>query len=620
MKQSIAGLCDPPVFVVRPHLAINRMCVVMAAMMGAIGIAGAAEYHVSKRGSDANPGSSAQPFLTIQKAAASMQPGDVCTVHAGTYREEVIPPRGGISEAQRITYRAAEGEQVYWKGSDQFTNWTVHGGNTYQVTIPNATFGAFNPYTVFVKEAWMGYGSGKFHRGQVFYEGEQYREQRALADVTATPKTWFVKQDKGSTVIYANFGGANPNAGLAEVTMRKSVFRPIIDGGVNYITLCGFHMSHAAPNWSPPSPKTSDQEGLITTHRGGYWIIEKNIISDSRTVGIVSGSLRGDTSKHYTKRGHHIVRGNIIRNCGQSGICGSGGNWGVSLIEGNLIEEINPLMEFGGWETAGIKIHGAADYTIKNNVIRGVYGKGNGVHHGIWIDWANQNVRITGNIIYNTAQTALYFEKNVGGHLADNNVIVGKGVKEQAHQVLLVHNLMINAGTSFAGDGRRAQYYKPHSYDKLGEWTMETGADRFYNNIYVGVGPGGKQTEQPKAAAFNVYYKGAKKAAFEGANSRVVSDFDPGFTLTSLPDGAEIAFAVDPGFPGVTTSIVTSEMLGTNFLTGVGMEYPDGTPMDVTTDLFGTTRGKNPTPGPFEKLTIGTNTFRLTVGLAYREK
>ncbi|MBM4165179.1 MAG: DUF1565 domain-containing protein, partial [Lentisphaerae bacterium] len=325
MKQSMSASCCHPAFVVRHPLADSRMRLVTAVLIGAVGLAGATEYHVSKSGSDSNSGSLSQPFLTIQKAATVMQPGDVCTVQAGTYREEVIPPRGGISESQRITYRAAEGETVYWKGSDPFTNWTMHGGNTYQVNIPNAVFGAFNPYTVFVKEAWMGYGAGRFHRGQVFYEGEQYREQRTLADVMATPGTWYVKQDKGSTVIYANFGGANPNAGLAEVTMRKSVFRPIIDGGVNYITLRGFHLSHGAPNWSPPSPKTSDQEGLITTYRGTHWIIENNIISDSRTVGIVSGSLQNNNGGTYDTRGHHIVRGNIIRNCGQSGICGRTG-------------------------------------------------------------------------------------------------------------------------------------------------------------------------------------------------------------------------------------------------------------------------------------------------------
>jgi hypothetical protein len=181
--------------------------------------------------------------------------------------------------------------------------------------------------------------------------------------------------------------------------------------------------------------------------------------------------------------------------------------------------------------------------------------------------------------------------------------------------------LLVNGGTGGSSDGRQAAYYKPHTYDKIGDWFMYRGAERFFSNIYVGGGFGGKQkqTEHPNAADFNVYYKDAKKSSFEGAHSRVVSDFDPGFTLKSLPDGAEITFAVDAGFPGVTAPIVTSSMLGTNFLTGVGMEHPDGTPMDVTTDLFGATRGKNPTPGPFENLKIGTNTFKLTVGLAYRE-
>jgi len=596
-----------------------RICLILAAVAHAIGFAGATEYHVSRSGLDSHPGSSSQPFLTIQKAATVMQAGDVCTVQAGTYREEVIPPRGGSAEAQRITYRAAEGEKVLWKGSDPFTNWTVHSGNTYQVSISNTVFGSFNPYAVCVTAPRVTYGNNKFHRGQVFYEGEQYREQFALADVTATSKTWYVKQDNGSTVIYANFGGADPNAGLAEVTMRMSVFRPIVDGGVNYITLRGFHIAHGAPNGSPPCPTVTDQQGLITTYRGGHWIIENNVISDSRTVGIVSGSLLNDWKRNYATMGHHIVRGNIIRNCGQAGICGWGG-WGVSLIEGNLIEEINPLMEFGGYETAGIKIHASSDFTIRNNVIRGVYSGGNGNHHGIWLDWANQNLRVTGNIIYNTAQSALYLEKGVGGNLVDNNVFVARGVEVQSHQVLLAHNLMIGGHFFMHVDGRNAQYSKPHTYDEIDRWTMETGANRFFGNIFVGFSPPKKtKTEHPDRADFNVYYKDAKKPSFEGAQSRVVSAFDPGFTLKSLPDGAEITFAVDAGFPGVPTSIITSEMLGTNFLTGAGMENPDGTPMDVTTDFLGTTRGKNPTPGPFETLKSGTNTFTLRVGPGYKE-
>ena len=68
-------------------------------------------YHVSKTGSDLNPGTESQPFLTISKAAYVAKPGDVITVHEGVYREWVSPKRGG-TKAQPIVYQAAPGEKV----------------------------------------------------------------------------------------------------------------------------------------------------------------------------------------------------------------------------------------------------------------------------------------------------------------------------------------------------------------------------------------------------------------------------------------------------------------------------------------------------------------------------
>ena len=44
-------------------------------------------YHVSKTGSDRNPGTEAAPFLTIQRAADAAQAGDRVVVHGGVYRE-----------------------------------------------------------------------------------------------------------------------------------------------------------------------------------------------------------------------------------------------------------------------------------------------------------------------------------------------------------------------------------------------------------------------------------------------------------------------------------------------------------------------------------------------------
>src|SRR5690349_19890427 len=77
----------------------------------------AADYHVATDGDDGNPGSADEPWKTVQKAADTMNPGDSVTVHAGTYREWIDPPRGGTSNDARITYQAAEGEDVYLKGS-----------------------------------------------------------------------------------------------------------------------------------------------------------------------------------------------------------------------------------------------------------------------------------------------------------------------------------------------------------------------------------------------------------------------------------------------------------------------------------------------------------------------
>jgi hypothetical protein len=95
------------------------------------------EYFVSVSGNNTNPGSREQPFLTIQMAADVMQPGDVCIVRAGTYREWVKPARGGNSELNRIVYKAAPGEEVIIKGSEIVSNWKKQEGNVWMAEIPD---------------------------------------------------------------------------------------------------------------------------------------------------------------------------------------------------------------------------------------------------------------------------------------------------------------------------------------------------------------------------------------------------------------------------------------------------------------------------------------------------
>jgi alpha-N-arabinofuranosidase len=53
------------------------------------GHSAAREFHVSVHGDDNDDGSLLRPYETISAAARVAQPGDVITVHEGTYRERV---------------------------------------------------------------------------------------------------------------------------------------------------------------------------------------------------------------------------------------------------------------------------------------------------------------------------------------------------------------------------------------------------------------------------------------------------------------------------------------------------------------------------------------------------
>jgi hypothetical protein len=67
---------------------------------------GAGNYFVATNGVDSNPGSEAQPWKTIAKAAGAMAPGDTVTVLAGSYAaERVAVTKSGTAESP-ITYQA----------------------------------------------------------------------------------------------------------------------------------------------------------------------------------------------------------------------------------------------------------------------------------------------------------------------------------------------------------------------------------------------------------------------------------------------------------------------------------------------------------------------------------
>jgi hypothetical protein len=558
------------------------------------------EIHVSKSGTRSSAGSQQNPYLTINQAASVARPGDTVTVHAGTYREWVKPVRGGDSEEKRITYRSAPGDKVLIKGSERITTWKEQDSGTWEVVLPNSFFDNYNPYSHRLSGGWLNYGQWH-HRGDVYLNGDALYEKKRTQEVKLNSNSWHCRVDKQMTIIMANFGKADPNKEMAEINVRESIFMPL-KTGLKYITLDGFHLEHAAPNWAPPVIEL--QTGAVGPRMGKHWIIENCTISNSRCVGIILGHAPGIDYTDIDAFGDHIIRNNIIRRCGQAGIAGQKGST-RSLISGNLIEDTNYRREFGGWETAAIKFHNSVDTVIENNLIRGVYHQRQGAF-GIWIDFGNQGTRITRNIICDTQAAAVFLEMNHGPTLVDNNILIGRDVRSNSEATVFAHNLFVDCGYRFHPDLKRhSKYYGPHTTKMAGHKSGTAQDDKWFNNVFIRKGLDGVKKAPGLASDYNVFLEGAKKTSFGDQHSSVYP-FVTKLNRKDTPTGIIVSFSIMGIHVPVKSPWVAVSLVGVFPTVGQTIEDRYGNPLKVDTDFYGKKRDL-PMAGPLADIEVGSN-------------
>lgn len=465
----------------------------------------AREIHVSKSGSDFNDGSAENPYLTISKAARTAVSGDEVIVHGGIYREWVSPEHGGINRNERIVYTVAPGEDVVIKGSEEWKDWKK-SGKLWKAVISNRFFGDFNPFATNYHGDWLR-GGHQYHLGEVYLDETALQEVTEKDALDTQEMSWLVECDDQNTVIYANFGSADPRKSFVEINVRPSCFFPR-QTGMNFITVKGFRMMQAAPQWAPP---TGEQQGLLGPNWSKGWIIEDCEISESKNVGISLGSIKANGNNRWTdeegkpgynKRGFnrqietvfralqsgwsgefvgsHQVIGNKIWNCGQSGIVGHLGGIN-SVFRHNEIFNTNVCSRVGihGAETAGIKLHAAIDAIIEDNVI-------STSAMGLWLDWQSQGVQVRRNLFFDNRQQDILVEVSHGPTFIHNNLLLSNvGIKLVSQGVAVFNNLiagLINVGTT----ERYTPYHYAHATAVKGLFTNYGGDCRFYNNIFLG--------------------------------------------------------------------------------------------------------------------------------------
>jgi len=577
------------------------------------------EFHVSPTGNDTNDGSKPAPLKTIQAAADKAQPGDVITVHAGTYRERITPPRGGSADGNRITYQAAEGELVRIKGSEVIKGWEHLQDDTWKVVVPNAFFGEFNPYRDLINGDWFSPLGREHHTGAVYLNGHWLTEAPVIDSLmkpAGKNPFWFGVADtlkEGSTTLWAQFAGMDPNQQEVEINVRQTVFYPKLTG-INYLTIKGFTLEQAATPWAPP---TAEQIGLIGTNWSKCWVIENNIVRYSICVGIALGkhgdqwdNTSANSAEGYVKTieravergwskeniGHHIVRNNHISHCEQAGVVGSMGAV-FSEISGNDIHDIHIRQLFSGAEMAGIKIHGSIDCVISNNHIYHC-------NRGIWLDWMAHGTRVTQNFLHDNGPSEdIFMEVNHGPALIDNNLLLSaNSILVNSQGEAFVHNIIAGRIYVITGEDRLTPYQKAHSTEVVGLAKNPGGDERYYNNILVGKADLGAYDRVilPMWMDGNIYLAGAKPGKVE-AYPLVLAEFDPNIRVTEQKDGWYLDMRIDPKWANLQLrKLVTTELLGFASTPDLPFEQFDGSPYRLDQDFFGDARNvKSPFPGPF---------------------
>jgi len=389
-----------------------------------------ATYHVARgapNASDASAGTAEQPWATMAHAAEVLEAGDRVVVHAGIYREHVLPRHSG-REGAPIVYEAAPGEEVIITGADVLTSWERVEGDAPVYRVPWA------------HQMMVDMRDGKPVRHhpadeehvrsgraeQVIVDGQVWdHPQLVLALAEMTPGTFFPDPDAG--FLYVRMAdGSSPSTHEIEGSTRGLLFgaNPWMQGAsFDHVVVRGFTFRY----------------GATFPQRPGVWLLgEANTLEDC-TIEWMAGGGAGVGPK----RG--VMRRCVVRHCGHTGGCAGGEDF---VNQGCTWEDNCRKPISRGWDAGGVKLavshHGLFDRCI----FRGNGGPGlwfdidvndtivrqclfeNNEHHGLFIE-ISRDITVEDCAFFRNA-----LRSNEGWSTA------GLTIAESRH-CTVVHNLLV---------------------------------------------------------------------------------------------------------------------------------------------------------------------------------
>jgi hypothetical protein len=328
---------------------VAACCVVL----GMAASAHAAELVVATDGSDANPGSLAEPFGTITHALSVAQNGDVVQIRAGTYRlmdegpDAIALALPDATESSFLTIEAYPGEEPVMLGSLSTAgqSWESAGGGLWRVS---AAFLPRDPTGLFEADR------------RVEHVMKDVAGVRSHADVSAltTPGSWTKADDAGIGCSSDNAGcfivmhpvdATDPNSQIYELSQRKLFYST----GVSYLTIRGLTLYYTQDaafsieggrgqlienNVLGHNSNGDDNAYSLFVSYGGGAVVRNNRAFDSKYWGGFSNS-KGITLMDMDPADPSLVEGNEVYDIVGQGIATKSGVANL-VVQRNFVHDV----------------------------------------------------------------------------------------------------------------------------------------------------------------------------------------------------------------------------------------------------------------------------------------
>ena len=351
----------------------------------------------SSAASDSNPGTEAQPFLTVSQgaiAAAANNANGIGTkvyIEPGIYREAVSLPQTGQETDAPLIFEGTVRGSVILSGSDVWpaSEWIQTGQDKYQHTWPY-TWG-LAPYPA----GWAGNTVLQDivrRREMIYVNGTNINQVLQYSDLTNN--TFFA--DETAHTLTLQLGPALPmDNSTIEVATRPTVM--VVTGKTNFVMrdLVFRHGNVAVQNASIQVMNSNNVLIEGCTFEWNNW----NGLGLSSTSNI---TLSGNTADNNGAEGIDVYNmKNVVIDSNQT----SYNNWRGA--RGN----------YYGWSVAGAKLGGVHVGRVSNHVAAGNWSR------GLWLDYDNRDFTVDSVTLASNFNDGIFIEADPGPILVQNSTM-----------------------------------------------------------------------------------------------------------------------------------------------------------------------------------------------------